>query len=157
MRWNRYRFRSVWRIDAPPADVYAVLERADEYPSWWPQVREVRRSAGAEGETGSVRFRSVLPYDLLVTARPGRQDPAGGLLEILMAGDLEGWVRWTVRPRPDGDGSVVLFAQEVEVRKPLLRALAVPGRPLLVLNHAVMMRGGQRGLRRRLRTGFGAG
>src|SRR5438105_8188092 len=39
-RLHRYRFRSEWLLAAPPAVVYAVLERAEAYPRWWPQVRE---------------------------------------------------------------------------------------------------------------------
>lgn len=155
VKWSHYRFRSVWRLAAPPADVYAVLERAGDYPSWWPQIREVREADG--GETGAARFRSVLPYDLFVTARPGRRDRPAGVLDVVMEGDLEGWARWTVRPGPDGAGTLVVFTQEVEVRKPLLRALALPGRPFFVLNHALMMRAGRRGLERRLGTGFGDG
>ncbi|MYS07554.1 polyketide cyclase [Streptomyces sp. SID6041] len=103
-----YRFRSVWRLAAPPDAVYAVLERADEYPRWWPQVREV---VPVDDTTGTARFRSLLPYDLVVTARALRRDP----------------------------------------RARLLRALAVPGRPLFRANHALMMRAGRRGIAARLR------
>ena len=93
MDWSRYRFRSLWRITAPPEAVYDLLERPDEYPFWWPQVREVRRT----GETaGTLRFRSLLPYDLFVTAHQTRRDPRARVLEAAMYGDLEGWVRWTV-------------------------------------------------------------
>ncbi|MGP3926386.1 SRPBCC family protein [Streptomyces sp. 8N616] len=145
MDWHRYRFRSLWTVDAAPAAVYAVLAVPEDYPAWWPQVREVSRTD--EG-TGTARFRSVLPYDLLVTMRETRQDPAAGVLGIAMNGDLEGWARWTVGAR--GGGAHALFEQEVEVRKPLMRALAVPCRPLFLANHALMMRGGLRGLRRRL-------
>ncbi|MBQ0984204.1 SRPBCC family protein [Streptomyces sp. F63] len=146
---HRYRFRSLWTLDAPPGAVYAVLERPEEYPLWWPQVREAERTPSG---TGRARFRSVLPYDLVVTARESRRDPAAGVLETALAGDLEGWARWTVTAR-GGDssaGSHALFEQEVTVRRGLLRALAVPGRPLFRANHRLMMRGGRRGLRARL-------
>ena len=53
-----------------------------------------------------------------------------------------------------GDGTQAVFEQQVDVRKPLMRLLALPGRPLFLLNHALMMRGGQRGLRARLRSGL---
>ncbi|MFF9479122.1 SRPBCC family protein [Streptomyces sp. NPDC014733] len=139
---HRYRFRSVWLLpDAPPAVVYAVLERVESYPLWWPQVRAVDRT-GESG--GTARFRSFLPYDLDVVAGEGGRNPRAGVLEVTLRGDLEGWVRWTVAAR--GGGTRVLFEQAVEVRKPLLRWLALPGRPLFVLNHALMMRSGRRGL-----------
>jgi hypothetical protein len=145
MDWCRFRFCSVWTFEAPPAVVRAALENAGEYPRWWPQVREVRR---IDGRTGTARFRSLLPFDLVVTARESSNNPAAGVLEIVMTGDLEGWARWTVGSR--GGRTHVLFEQDVRVRRRLMRALAVPCRPLFRANHALMMRGGRRGLRRRL-------
>ncbi len=147
MNWCRYRFRSVWRLAAPPDAVYAILERAEEYPRWWPQVREV---VPVDDTTGTARFRSLLPYDIVVTARALRRDPAAGVLEVGLGGDLEGWARWTVTP--EGAGTLAVYEQEVEVRARLLRALAVPGRPVFRANHALMMRGGRRGLATHLRA-----
>ncbi|MFD8211455.1 SRPBCC family protein [Streptomyces sp. NPDC059695] len=144
---NRYRFRCVWRLAAPPDAVYAVLQRAEEYPRWWPQVREV---VPVDDTTGTARFRSLLPYDLVVTVRSLRRDPAARVLEVGLGGDLEGWARWTLAP--EGTGTRALYEQEVEVRARLLRVLAVPGRPFFRANHVLMMRGGRRGLAARLRA-----
>jgi hypothetical protein len=141
MDWSHFRFRTVWDLPAVPEAVYAVLERAEEYPLWWPQVREV---TPLDDDTGAARFRSFLPYDLFVTARALRRDPAAGVLEVGMEGDLEGWARWTVAVR--GSGTRALYEQEVEVRTPLMRRLALPCRPVFLANHAAMMRGGRRGL-----------
>ncbi|MFD0553920.1 SRPBCC family protein [Streptomyces rectiviolaceus] len=145
MDWSHYRFRSVWNVPAPPADVYAALERAEDYPAWWPQVREV---TPLDGRSGTARFRSLLPYDLLVTAEERRRDPEAGILEIVMTGDLDGWARWTLTAVTGGTRAV--YDQEVVVRKPLMRRLAVPGRPVFLLNHALMMRAGERGLKKHL-------
>ncbi|WP_031515298.1 SRPBCC family protein [Streptomyces sp. NRRL F-5123] len=142
MDWSHYRFRSVWRLTADPDAVYRVLERPDAYPEWWPQIREVRQTGGT---TGLLRFRSLLPYDLVVTARSTLQDPHRRVLEAAVEGDLEGWIRWTAAQ--DGPGTRLLFEQEVVVRKPLMRRLAAPGRPFFLANHALMMRAGRRGLR----------
>ncbi|WHM39643.1 SRPBCC family protein [Streptomyces sp. BPTC-684] len=139
--WSHYRFRSVWQLPAPPAAVYAVLERAEGYPRWWPQIREV---TAVDDRTGIARFRSVLPYDLVVTARERRRDEVAGVLEVAMSGDLDGWARWTLSAYDGGTRAV--YEQEVEVRKPLMRRLAVPGRPVFLANHALMMRAGRRGL-----------
>ncbi|MFI8168525.1 SRPBCC family protein [Streptomyces sp. NPDC085931] len=147
MDWNHYRFRSLWPLPAPPAAVYEVLQRPEDYPRWWRQVREVTR---LDDTTGVIRIRSVLPYDMTFTAREVRRDPGAGVLEIAVFGDIEGRARWTVTPR--GTGSLARYDQVVSVTKPLLRRFAVPGRPVFRANHALMMRSGRRGLLRHLGT-----
>ncbi|MGN9793875.1 SRPBCC family protein [Streptomyces sp. OZ13] len=141
MDWCRYNFRSVWDLPAAPGDVYQALSRVEDYPRWWPQVREVTE---VEEGVGTARFRSFLPYDLCVTGSAQRSDPVDGVLEVRMAGDLDGWSRWTVRA--GGRGTRALYEQEVVVRRPLMRRLSVPCRPVFRANHAFMMRGGRRGL-----------
>ncbi|BBC97116.1 SRPBCC family protein [Streptomyces griseofuscus] len=147
MDWNHYRFRSPWHLPVPPAAVFAVLERPEDYPHWWPQVRSVTRLDDA---TGILTIRSALPYAMTFTAHERRRDPAAGILEIAMSGDIEGWARWTVTAA--GSGTLAVYEQEVDVRKPLLRRLAVPGRAVFRANHRLMMRAGRRGLLRRLRA-----
>ncbi|GKQ40201.1 SRPBCC family protein [Streptomyces sp. A012304] len=141
MDWAHYRFVSRWHLPAPLATVYPVLERVEDYPRWWPQVREVTR---IDDTAGLVRIRSLLPYDLTFTARERRRDPVAGVLESALTGDVDGWARWTVVP--DGTGCLARYDQVVDVNKPLLRRLAVPGRPVFRANHRVMMRAGRRGL-----------
>ncbi|MFC3571702.1 SRPBCC family protein [Streptomyces yaanensis] len=141
MDWNHYRFRSLWPLPVPPARVYAALERAEDYPRWWPQVRAVNRLGDT---TAVIIIRSVLPYAMTFTARETRHDPATGVLEIAMSGDIEGWARWTVTAA--GTGTLARYDQVVAVNKPLLRRFAVPGRPVFRANHRLMMRAGRRGL-----------
>ncbi|MEV0492977.1 SRPBCC family protein [Streptomyces atratus] len=145
MDWSHYRFVSIWDVSAPPDAVYAVLERAEEYPQWWPQVREV---TSVDDTTGTMRIRSALPYDLVMSVRASRRDPAAGILEVTFGGDLDGWARWTVTAH--GTGSRATYEQEVEVRRRIMRLLAVPGRAVFRANHALMMRAGRRGLAARL-------
>lgn len=147
MDWSHYRFRTRWTLAASPTAVYDALEQAEDYPSWWPQVREVDR---IDDTSGTIRIRSLLPYDLKFTAREVRRDPAAGILEIAMTGDLDGWARWTLTTA--GTGTLAQYDQEVDVTKPLMRLLAVPGRPLFRANHALMMRAGRRGLAAHLRA-----
>lgn len=142
MDWCHYRFRSVWDLNAPPSTVYTALERVDEYPRWWPQVRRVTR---VDDHTALTRVRSFLPYELVLTLREKRRAPETGVLEVAITGDLEGWARWTVQPRGTS-GTHAVYEQEVEARKVLVRRFAVPARPLLIANHALMMRAGRRGL-----------
>ncbi|MFC5219493.1 SRPBCC family protein [Streptomyces coerulescens] len=141
MDWSHYRFLSLWALPAPPAAVYDALERAEDYPRWWPQVREVTRT---DDTSGVITIRSVLPYAMTFSVREVLRDRAAGVLEIAMSGDIDGWARWTVTPR--GGGSLARYEQVVDVNKPLLRRLAVPGRPVFRANHWLMMRAGRRGL-----------
>ncbi|MFE9624165.1 SRPBCC family protein [Streptomyces sp. NPDC006527] len=147
MDWTHYRFRSLWHLPAPPAAVYEVLERPEDYPRWWPQVRAVTR---LDGVTGVLTIRSFLPYAMTFTAREVRRDPAAGVLEVALSGDIEGWARWTVTAA--GSGSLARYDQVVDVNKPLLRRFAVPGRPVFRANHWLMMRAGRRGLTAYLRA-----
>ncbi|MER6981035.1 SRPBCC family protein [Streptomyces carpinensis] len=141
MDWTRYRFRSLWALPAPPAAVFEALERVEDYPRWWRQVREVRRT---DDTTGVIRIRSLLPYDMTFIAREMRRDPAAGVLEVTMTGDVDGWARWTLSA--PGTGTLARYDQVVDVNKSLLRRFAVPGRPLFRTNHRLMMRAGRRGL-----------
>jgi hypothetical protein len=145
MDWTRYQLSSLWSLPAAPTAVYAVLERVEDYPRWWPQVRSVTR---LDDTTGVLVVRSVLPYAISLTARATRRDPDAGVLEVAMTGDLEGWARWTVTA--GGAGTLARFEQVVDVRKTLLRRLAVPGRPVFRANHRLMMRAGRSGLLRHL-------
>ncbi|MFD0024089.1 SRPBCC family protein [Streptomyces sp. NPDC058382] len=141
MDWNHYRFVSIWDLTAPPAAVYELLRKVEQYPQWWPQVREF---TPVDDTSGTSRIRSLLPYDLVTTVRETRRDPLAGVLEVTLAGHLEGWARWTLTPH--GAGTRATYEQEVEVRRRLMRLLAVPGRPVFRANHALMMRAGRRGL-----------
>lgn len=150
MSRHRYVFRSVWAVPAPPDVVYATLARLDEYPHWW---RQVRRTNPIDDDTCELVVRSTLPYDLRMTAHHARRDPAAGVLEARLTGDLEGHSRWTLAPVPGNGtdngsriGTRLEFGEEVEVHHRLLRLFSF-ARPAFRANHALMMRAGERGLR----------
>ncbi len=144
-----YVFRSHWLVPAPVPAVFDALAKLDEYPHWWRQVRSTRP---IDEETCEIEVRSSLPYSLFMTAHHSRKDPEAGVLEARLTGDLEGHSRWTLAPSPDGTGTSLHFGEEVEVRRRLLRTLSF-ARPAFRLNHAVMMRAGERGLGRHLKAG----
>jgi ribosome-associated toxin RatA of RatAB toxin-antitoxin module len=139
---NHYRFSSTWEIDAEPAEVFDVLADIEGYPAWWPEIREARR---VDDDSVRVRARSLLPYNLDFTTRRVLQDPDTGVLEAHMGGDLEGFSRWSIRPRPGG--SRLLFEEEVVTNKALLNRLAFVARPAFKANHTLMIRHGRSGLR----------
>ena len=140
-----YRFDNQWDLSAPHDRVYAALTGIEDYEHWWPQVREVHR---IDADTGRVRIRSLLPYTLdLVLARTV-QDEGRGILRVDIAGDLQGWCAWQLTA--EGTGTRARFSQEVQVAVPMLQRVPFAIRPLLRGNHALMMRSGERGLRKYL-------
>ncbi|MFI9814444.1 SRPBCC family protein [Saccharothrix variisporea] len=151
MSLHRYRFRSVWTVDNPPPETFDVLADLGSYPKWWPEVRVAQQIGD---RAARLRCRSALPYDLVFEAHHNTEDRASGLLRADLVGDLEGTASWRVLP--DGrTGTRLVYTQEVEVTKPLVRRLALIARPLLKANHELMMRNGRRGLRTYL-AGFRA-
>lgn len=142
---TEYVFESRWRLDATPEAVYEALREVEQYPQWWPQVVGVRRIDEVSGE---LRCRSLLPYDLVFVVHRDVEDAPSGLLRAHLEGDLCGTSQWTVRP--DGGGTVAVFDESVEVRKRMVRAAGRLVRPALRFNHDLMMRAGEKGLRRHL-------
>ena len=140
-----YVFRTVWRFDADADAVYAALADVAAYPSWWPQVRATRQ---LEDGVGELRCRSLLPYDLTFVMHRDVEDAEARVLAARLEGDLNGTSRWTVSP--DGTGCTAVFDEDVEVGKRALRAAGRLARPVLRFNHDLMMRSGEKGLRRRL-------
>ncbi len=140
-----YRFDNQWHVGAPPDQVYAALADVDGYVRWWPQVREIH---SIDVDTGRVRIRSLLPYNLDLVLTRDAQDETHGILRVLVDGDLHGWCAWQLTS--EGTGTRAVFSQEVEVASPMLRRAPFAIRPLLRGNHAHMMRSGERGLRRYL-------
>lgn len=142
---RRYAFHASWHVAAPPDAVHGTLVDLEHYPDWWPQVRAV---ASLGPDDAWVVCRSTLPYslDLLLHA----VNRSAELLEVRIAGDLDGWVRFALSAA-DG-GTRLDFTQEVAVRG-LLGAASYIGRPLLRWNHHRMMAGFAAGLRARLDGG----
>lgn len=144
MTGNRYEFRSHWSVRASPDSAYLVLAALDRYPQWWPEVREVRKVSDRAYE---LRCRSLLPYDLVFVTYEGTRDPLNRVLEARLAGDLEGFSRWIIRPATAGTGADLFFEEEVVTNKALLRRLTPIARAAFRANRALMMRHGESGLR----------
>ena len=146
---THYRFRSVWTADVSPEEAFAVLEDLSAYPHWWPEVKEVSKVSDGRFE---LRCRSLLPYDLRFVGEQRTADRDRGILELDMTGDLEGFSRWTIT---GGAGhSHLVFDEEVVTNKKMLNRLAPIARPFFKVNHTLMMRHGEAGLRTFL-AGYG--
>ena len=135
-----FEFRESWTVAAPRDRVRALLVDLEHYPDWWPQVRAV---AKVDDDHAWVLCRSSLPYTLDLLLTVVHREP--GLLETTIGGDLVGSVRW--RLSDAGPLTRLDYEQEVEIGNRMLRAAAVPLRPLLTWNHGRMMAGCLAGLR----------
>jgi hypothetical protein len=139
---SRYRFRDAWVLPASPKAVFDAVVDLAAYPLWW---RDVRSVSQVDDDTAELVCRSRLPYDLTLRMHRDRQDEDSGHVRVRLSGDLEGTLDGELSPA--AGGTLLEITQEVEARKPLLRKLDRVARPLFRINHALMMRRGQRGLR----------
>jgi uncharacterized protein YndB with AHSA1/START domain len=146
---GRYTFRSQWLLPAPAQRVYDVLADVETYPSWWPQVRKATR---IDDESGELTCRSLLPYDLVFRMHQDLRDPERLVLRATMTGDLNGTSQWTITA--DGDNATrAVFDEDVSVGSGLVSAAGRLFRPALKFNHDLMMRSGEKGLRKHLTPG----
>jgi hypothetical protein len=142
---RRYVFRHRSWVAAAPEAVHAVLVDLEHYPSWWPQVRAV---ASLGPDRAVVVCRSVLPYDLELVLDAVSRDP--GHLEVALSGPIDGFARWSLVGA--GGGTRLEYVQRVTALGRLGWASYLL-KPVLRWNHAVMMRGFDRGLARALSAG----
>jgi len=129
-------------LDAPRDAAYAAIYEVVGYPTWWPEVKMVRK---LDADRFWLRTRSILPYNLSFSLDRQIADPAAGVLEAMLRGDLEGRIRWTIEPA--AGGCRITFDEDVVTNKTALHALAPIARPAFVANHGLMMAHGQAGLR----------
>ena len=136
-----FRFDSVWRLPADPGTIYTVLSDVEAYPLWWSQIKSARELGPHQA---AARIRSLLPFPLRLTIRGEVTDPDAGLLRLAIDGDLDGWAQWELRRI--GPETLASYVQEVVLRLPAAGQVSDLIRPLLRVNHAWMMRSGERGL-----------
>lgn len=139
---THYVFRSVWSVEASLDDVSSVVADVTTYPAWWPEIRTVTDLGGGRFEMVA---RSLLPYELRFVSEERPDERRPGILDASLSGDLEGFARWTLEEF--GGHCQMVYDQEVDTRKGLLNALAPIARPGFRMNHSLMMRHGQAGLR----------
>lgn len=132
-----FRFDRTWTFAVPPDELWRVLARTDDFRRWWPWLREFSGDGLVPGGRSACVVRAPVPYTLRFTVAVRELVP-GRLLDAVVDGDLAGPARLEVRPGDgdgDGDGSVARLAWEMELCRPVLRAAARFGRPLMEWGH----------------------
>ncbi len=145
MSLTEYHFLERWHADAAPDAVWGLVADPLTYARWWSEFREVRplNDLRGVGARVAVHVKATLPYHMrfeLETIRYDRPHAA----EVAVSGDLVGRMRWVLAPY--GNGTYVVFEEEVRTGKALLNLLAPIGKPFFAWNHRIMMRHGEAGL-----------
>lgn len=147
----RFELASEWHLAASPEAVWRVLEAAEAWPQWWPEVRRVERlKRGDENDEGAVRrtwWTSRLPYGFVVDFVT-RAAEKPHLLAVEASGDLVGMGRWEIAAIPVG--CRVRYVWQVHPRKVWMRWLAPLLAPVFAWNHHAVMRDGAIGMAQRL-------
>lgn len=146
-----FRFRTVWRIEAPRQCVCDAVSEWRDWPSWWKGVVSVQElEPGQQDGVGSLRrftWRGRIPYRLTFDLRVTRIVPLT-VLEARATGEVEGIGRW--RFSEEGALTVVRYEWHVRTKRTWMNLLAPVARPIFKWNHDQVMRQGAEGMARLL-------
>jgi uncharacterized protein YndB with AHSA1/START domain len=144
-----YNLAVTWRFNAPVANVWKMLNRAEQWPQWWKDCRSVEVLApnGPDGVGCRQRFtmQTRLPYCVQFDLRSTRAEPCC-LLEGIVDGCLRGKVRWDLTD--EGQTTKLQTIWEVRLTNPWAARLSPVMRPVFVWDQRTVMRNGGRGLAR---------
>ena len=149
-----YAFVTHWEMPAPIERVWEAIIQTERWPDWWHGLQSVvELKPGDANRLGAIQrfaWKGILPYMLVVEMRVTRVERPR-TLESEASGELEGRGRWSLLP--SAVGTHVRYDWMVRTTKPWMNRFAPLARPLFAWNHHVVMRGGERGLRRWLPGG----
>jgi len=146
-----FTFDRRWDFAIPPDELWATLSRTDDYPEWWSWLREFDADGLEQGATARCVIRAPLPYALRFTVHV-EQAVKPELVDTLIRGDLEGPARLEIAPSADG-GSQARLTWALELRDPVLRRLAIVGRPAMSWAHDRVVASGLRQFEQRALDG----
>jgi uncharacterized protein YndB with AHSA1/START domain len=146
-----FTFDRTFTFTAAPEELWAAFTRTGDFRRWWPWLREFSGDGLVPGGRSNCVVRAPVPYTLRFTVTVRALEP-GRLVEAVVDGDLAGPARLEVGAGPAGDGgSTARLAWEMELRRPMLRAAARVGRPVMEWGHDwVVTTGVEQFLRRAL-------
>jgi hypothetical protein len=127
-------YRRAFDFSHAAPEVWAGIERVDQFERWWPWLQEFR----LEGESlakGAVLHGVVvppLPYRMRIRVDLTRCE-APVAIDAVVAGDLEGQAE--MRIHPAGGGSRIEVAWTVEMMQRPMRVASRFGLPLLQWGH----------------------
>ena len=149
-----YDWTTEWNVDAPLADVYAVMSHAEDDPTVWPSMQVARITPDAlavDGRAIHYRVRQAAsvarfapPFRIVV--RMTEIEPLRRWRQVV-TGDLAGVLETHFFSLPDG-GARIVFHWYVRVTNPLFNLAGYVAEPVFRASHDHVMREGEAGLRR---------
>jgi len=141
----KYRFITIWSIEAPIEAVCEAVSNSLYWPQWWRNVESVVELAPGDARgIGCVRrytWRGRLPYRLTFDIRVVHIEPLA-TIEGIASGDVAGLGRWSFTT--DGAVTIVRYDWQVHTTPLWMNLLALFARPFFKWNHdAVMQQGGE--------------
>jgi hypothetical protein len=134
-----FRFDRAWHFDVGPAELWTTLGQTERYRDWWPWLRTFAVDAHghggeplATGRAARVVIQAPLPYQLHCTVHVDDAVREERLV-TRVEGDLSGPARLELRPVAGGTEARLAWA--LELQEPMLRALALVGRPAMAWAH----------------------
>jgi uncharacterized protein YndB with AHSA1/START domain len=151
----QFRFDRTWTFPVPPARLWDVLERTDDYVRWWSWLRALDGDGLRTGGRARFTIQAPLPYRLRGELHVLEAvAPRHVVTEV--AGDLRGPARLDLAPAVGGCTARLRWS--VELGDPVLARMARVARPVMVRAHDVVVAVGVQQFRRRaLASGPGAG
>ena len=153
----RVRSDRRFRVDAPPAVVWAALDGVDRYPAWWPWLRVFRARGLVADEAWTCVVQPPLPYRLRFRLHLD-EVVTGSLVRATVSGDLDGWARLDLSPAAGtGGGTDIRLRSDLAPTSRLPRAMGSLAPPLARFGHDWVVDNGIRQFRRALRVRGEAG
>ncbi len=143
-----FRFVTLWEIAAPREAVWDVLVDYEQWPTWWPSVKEIMELEAGDPVTGIgqkslFRWKTPLGYGFDFATSTLEVTPP--LLLVARAeGQIIGEGRWELTTTEQG--TEVVYFWTVETTQHWMDWMASVMRPLMEWNHAATMRQGGKGL-----------
>jgi len=121
-----------YHVAADPATVWHALARTDDYPSWWPWLRQFEAVGLLEGDEWRCTIRPPLPYLLRFRLTIGVVAPTSSV-EARLHGDIVGTAR--IDLVPTGASTELRLTAALAPGSRAFAALARLARPLVTRGH----------------------
>jgi hypothetical protein len=141
-----FRYDRRFPLDISPADLWARLQRTDQYVEWWSWLQTLDGGGLHVGDVASCVVRAPLPYSLEFTVRVEEVVPEA-LVATHVGGDLEGPARLDITPA--GSGCEARLSWELQLRDRVLGPLSSVARPAMRWAHDRVVDVGLHEFRRR--------